>query len=198
MLPVYLIGYMASGKSTVGRLLADMLGWTFVDLDDAFLAVNGYTTGEYITEFGLPAFRRKEKDLVERIADAATTDRVIYATGGGYPTYEDNMDCLRELGTSFYLRWSPEHLTDRLFLSGFDNRPLALQGMLSEEGDDDRERMLRFVTRQLAEREPYYRRANHIIDAPLETPDGEPGTYGPDNDQELATELATFIRNFLL
>lgn len=198
MLPVYLIGYMASGKSTVGRLLADMLGWTFVDLDDAFLAVNGYTTGEYITEFGLPAFRRKEKDLVETIADAATTDRIIYATGGGYPTYEDNMDCLRELGTSFYLRWSPEHLTDRLFLSGLDNRPIAAQGMQQAEGSTDRERMLAFVTRQLAEREPYYRQANYTIDAPLETPDGEPGIYGPDNDQELATELATFIRNFLL
>lgn len=189
-LPIYLIGYMASGKSTVGRLLADRLGWQFVDLDDAFLQIHGMTTGDYIRQFGVEDFRRKEKYVLEDIADAALTDHVIYATGGGYPTYEDNMECLRELGTSFYLRWSPEHLTDRLFLSGLDNRPIATKGMLSETGENEREKMLRFVTKQLAEREPYYAKANHILDAPLED------EYGPQNDEELADELELFIRNY--
>ncbi len=101
-LPVYLIGYMASGKSTVGRKLADRLGWQFVDLDDAFEQIHGLTTGEYIRVHGLADFRIKEKYVVEDLADAATTDHIIYATGGGYPTYEDNMECLRELGTSSY------------------------------------------------------------------------------------------------
>ena len=53
LLPVYLIGYMASGKTTAGKLLAEKLGWHFVDLDDAFLEINGYTTGEYISQFGM-------------------------------------------------------------------------------------------------------------------------------------------------
>ena len=190
-LPVYLIGYMASGKSTVGRLLADKLGWQFVDLDEAFLQIHGMSTGDYIRTYGLEDFRRKEKYVLEDLADAETTDKIIYATGGGYPTYEDNMDCLRELGTSFYLRWSPEHLTDRLFLSGLENRPVAQEGMEKETGADERERMLNFVTKQLAEREPFYAKANHILDAPLED------EYGPQNDEELADELELFIRNYL-
>ena len=45
-LPIYLIGYMASGKTTVGKILANKLGWSFVDLDDAFEELYGYTTGE--------------------------------------------------------------------------------------------------------------------------------------------------------
>lgn len=190
-LPIYLIGYMASGKSTVGQLLAQRLGWTFVDLDEAFAEIHGYTTGEYITKFGIEDFRHREKYVVEDLADAATTDHVIYATGGGYPTYEDNMECLRELGTSFYLRWSPEHLTDRLFLSGLDNRPIAQWGMQNAPGENDREKMLHFVTEQLALREPFYRQANYTIDAPIED------EYGPQNDDEIADEIALFIQNYL-
>lgn len=189
-LPIYLVGYMASGKSTVGRLLADKLGWKFVDLDDAFLQIHGYTTAEYIREYGLDDFRRKEKYVVEDLADAATSDKIIYATGGGYPTYEDNMECLAELGTSFYLRWSPEHLTDRLFLSGIEQRPVAEQGMQRAAGANEREKMLNFVSLQLREREPYYRKASYTIDAPLED-------YGTENDEEIAEELYTFIRNYM-
>lgn len=177
-LPVYLVGYMASGKSTVGRLLADKLGWQFVDLDDAFLQIHGYTTGEYIQKYGLEEFRVKEKWVVEDVADAATTDHIIYATGGGYPTWGDNMDCLRELGTSFYLRWSPEHLLDRLRISGIENRPLAQLDM-------------EFIRQQLSERESFYRKANHVIDCPIED------EYGPQNDEEIAEELALFIQNYL-
>ena len=127
---------MASGKTTVGRLLAKKLGWHFVDLDDAFLEINGLTTGEYIEKYGIELFRKQEKDCVERLSELPI-QKVIYATGGGYPCWEDNMDCLLELGTSFYLRWTPEQLTKRLFLSGLDNRPLAVQGMKAQQGKND-------------------------------------------------------------
>ena len=108
-LPIYLVGYMGAGKTTAGRLLAEKLGWHFVDLDEAFKEIHGYTTAEYIRTFGIEDFRKKEKYVVEDIADAAPFEKVIYATGGGYPCWEDNMDCLRELGTSIYIRWKPEH-----------------------------------------------------------------------------------------
>ena len=52
-LPIYLVGYMGSGKTTAGRLLAEKLGWHFVDLDEAFEHIHGYTTAEYIRTFGL-------------------------------------------------------------------------------------------------------------------------------------------------
>ena len=61
MTPVYLLGYMAAGKSTVGRLSAKQLHWHFVDLDEAFETMHGFSTTEYIREYGIEAFRQKEK-----------------------------------------------------------------------------------------------------------------------------------------
>lgn len=155
---------MASGKTTVGKILADKLGWPFVDLDDAFAEINGYTTAEYIRTYGLEAFRKKEKECVEDLADL-DIQRVIYATGGGYPCWEDNMECLLELGTSFYLRWTPQQLTERLFLSGIEQRPVAENGMQQAPGDTQQEKMLAFVHAHLAERDPIYSQANYVIQA---------------------------------
>ena len=185
-LPVYLIGYMASGKSTVGRLLAERLGWHFVDLDDAFLEINGLTTGEYIERYGIERFRKQEKDCVERLSELPI-QKVIYATGGGYPCWEDNMECLLELGTSFYLRWTPEQLTERLFLSGLENRPVARRGMDASEGKTEQEKMLSFVRHHLSERASYYEHAHYIIDAPKE--------LHPDNDKEIAEKIYQLITN---
>lgn len=184
-LPVYLIGYMASGKTTVGKLLAQKLGWAFVDIDDAFEELYGYTTGEYIRKYGLEAFRHKEKNCVEMLSELPV-QKVIYATGGGYPCWEDNMECLKELGTSFYLRWKPEQLTERLFLSGIEHRPVAKEGMLAAEGQTEREKMLNFVSRHLAERRDYYEQADFIIDAPEQLHES--------NDELLAEQICTLIR----
>ena len=96
--PIYLIGYMGAGKTTVGRLLADRLGWHFVDLDEAFHEIHGLSPADYIRKYGIEAFRRKEKYVVEDLAELPI-EKVVYATGGGYPCWEDNMECLKELGT---------------------------------------------------------------------------------------------------
>jgi len=157
--PVYLIGYMGAGKTTAGRLLAEKLGWHFVDLDKAFYEIHGYTTAEYIRQFGLEDFRKKEKYVVEDLADQVPFDNVIYATGGGYPCWEDNMDCLRELGTSIYIRWRPEHLAKRLSLTDLSERPV-LQGRTEKE-------LLEFIAPQLEAREPFYSRAHHILDVEI-------------------------------
>ena len=121
--PVYLIGYMGAGKTTVGRLLADKLGWHFVDLDEAFHEIHGLSPADYIRTYGIEAFRKKEKYVVEDLAELPI-EKVVYATGGGYPCWEDNMECLKELGTSFYLRWHPHHLAQRLALTDLNERPL--------------------------------------------------------------------------
>ena len=122
-LPIYLIGYMGAGKTTVGRLLAEKLGWHFVDLDDAFAEINGLSPQQYINKYGIEAFRRREKDCVETLSELPI-QKVIYATGGGYPCWEDNMECLKELGTSIYLRWQNRHLARRIELSGIEHRPI--------------------------------------------------------------------------
>lgn len=154
--PIYLIGYMGAGKTTAGRILADKLGWHFVDLDDAFEQIHGYTPAEYIREFGIEDFRRKEKYVLEDLAELPI-EKVIYATGGGYPCWEDNMDCLKELGTSIYLRWKPEHLAKRLMLTDLSERPI-LQGKTEEE-------LLACILPQLEAREPFYARADIIINS---------------------------------
>lgn len=157
-LPIYLIGYMAAGKSTVGRLLAERLGWHFVDLDEAFAEIHGQTPAEYIREHGIEDFRKKEKYVVEDLAELPI-DKVIYATGGGYPCWENNMECLAELGTSIYLKWEPHHLAQRLMLTDLSTRPI-LQGRTEEE-------LLQFITPQLQAREPFYMKADYVIQAPV-------------------------------
>ena len=156
MTPIYLVGYMGAGKSTVGRLLADKLGWYFVDLDETFAHMYQLSPADYIRQYGIDAFRRKEKYVLEDIADMSPYDNVVYATGGGYPTYEDNMACLRELGISFYLRWTPRNIVKRLMLTDLSDRPV-LQGRTEEE-------LLAFIEPQLEAREPFYEQANHIFD----------------------------------
>ena len=177
MMPIYLIGYMAAGKTTVGKLLAELLGWRFVDLDDAFYQIHGYTTAEYIRQFGIEDFRKKEKYVVEDIADMSPFDNVVYATGGGYPCYEDNMECLHELGTSFYLRWTAEDLVKRLMLTDLSQRPV-LQGRTEDE-------LMTFVAPQLQAREPYYLQADYTIDAP---------GFIPEADQIIAEQICQLVK----
>ena len=176
-LPIYLIGYMGAGKTTVGRILSERLGWHFVDLDEAFAEIHGHTPAEYIRQHGIEEFRRKEKYVVEDLAELPI-ETVIYATGGGYPCWEDNMECLAELGTSIYLKWTPEHLAQRLMLTDLSQRPI-LQGRSEEE-------LLQFIMPQLEAREPFYMKANYVVEAPVKE-------IAEEDDKNIAEQLWKLI-----
>ena len=178
--PIYLIGYMGAGKTTAGRILANKLGWYFVDLDNAFEEIHGLSPAEYIRQYGIEDFRRKEKYVVEDLADASPVEKVIYATGGGYPAWEDNMECLKELGTSIYLRWKPEHLARRLSLTDLSERPV-LQGKNEAE-------LLACILPQLEAREPFYEQADIIYNVPFEELDES-------NDEQIAEYLCQLIKS---
>ncbi len=118
-----------------------------------------------------------EKDCVEQLSELPIQN-VIYATGGGYPCWEDNMECLKELGTSIYLRWSNKHLAERIELSGTEQRPI-LQDKHGKE-------LLDFVAWQMSGREEYYAQADYIVDAPFFAPAAEA-------DEEIAEYLYNLI-----
>jgi shikimate kinase len=178
-LPIYLIGYMGAGKTTAGKLLAQKLGWHFVDSDDAFREIHGLSTADYIRQYGLEDFRKKEKYVAEDLAELPI-EKVVYATGGGYPCWEDNMECLKELGTSIYLKWNPEHLAQRLMLTDLSTRPV-LQGRTEEE-------LLTFITPQLEARDPFYMKADYIIEAPVKA-------IAAEDDQHIAEIIYELIQN---
>ncbi len=184
--PIYLIGYMGAGKTTAGRMLADKLGWHFVDLDKAFEEIHSYTPAEYIREFGIEAFRRKEKYVLEDLAELPI-EKVIYATGGGYPCWEDNMECLKELGTSIYLRWKPEHLAKRLMLTDLSERPV-LQGKTEAE-------LLACILPQLEAREPFYAQADIIVDVPLSADNNQLVAISETDDEKIAEYLCQLIKS---
>jgi shikimate kinase len=168
---------MAAGKTTVGRLLAQHLGWHFVDLDEAFAEIHSQTPAEFIREYGIEEFRKKEKYVVEDLAELPI-EKVIYATGGGYPCWEDNMECLAELGTSIYLKWDPHHLVKRLMLTDLSTRPV-LQGRTEEE-------LLDFITPQLVAREPFYMKADYVVEAPVKD-------IAEEDDKNIAEQLWKLI-----
>lgn len=107
----YLIGFMGSGKTHWGRLLAERLQWPFVDLDAAIEAREGLTVGEIFERFGEAHFRRAEAECLRQTA--VWPDAVV-ATGGGTPCYYDNMDWMNRTGLTVFLDAPIEQLIARL------------------------------------------------------------------------------------
>ena len=152
MAPIFLVGFMGSGKSRIGRELAAHLGREFIDLDRLVEQRVGPLVPFFKKE-GEDAFRELERD--ELLALKGVTDAVI-ATGGGTPFHMDNMDRMLEDGVVVYLDLPPAVLQDRLIRKGKD-RPLLFG--LDDAGIRSRVQAL------LTEREPGYRRARVVIDA---------------------------------
>ena len=150
--PVFLIGFMGSGKTTWGKKLANALSVPFIDLDHELVNKIGMSIPEYFQLHGEVKFRELEKEML-----LEQENRVgIISTGGGTPCYFDNMDWLLNHGTVLYLKHSPKSLFNRLSNSDIKKRP-ALQGLQGEA-------LLTFIDSKLNERAIYYDRAHIVID----------------------------------
>jgi shikimate kinase len=117
---VVLVGLMGSGKSTVGRLLAERLACDFVDTDDQVEQATGSTVNELFATHGEASFRRYELDSLTR--SLARPTPAVIATGGGVVTTTDARRALRHAAMVVWLRASPEALAERL--DDDDTRPL--------------------------------------------------------------------------
>lgn len=128
MASIILIGFMAAGKSTVGKRLAQKLNLPFVDLDDLIVEELGETIASYFSTHGEAAFREVESQI---LAENMQKNQVI-ATGGGVVTSARNRRLLQNAPHVFYLTGTPEELLKRLKNDQKNVRPLALKNNSEE------------------------------------------------------------------
>lgn len=150
---IFLIGYMAAGKTTVGKRLAQALGWSFVDLDLFMENRFRKSVSEIFKEKGEGGFREIEHTVLQEVAGF---ERTVISTGGGTPCHFDNMELMKRSGLTIYLQVSAEELSARLNVCK-NTRPLLK--------DKTPEEMLRYVSGHLAERVDFYRQSGYICDA---------------------------------
>lgn len=116
---IALVGFMGTGKSTVGRLLARELNWSFVDVDDAIVETAGCSIPDIFSQHGESGFRELERTALLAILQGANQ---IISCGGGIVTVPDNIDSLQKQCTTLCLTASPDALYARV--KGDSNRPL--------------------------------------------------------------------------
>lgn len=153
MRKIVLIGYMASGKTTMGKILAVKLGISHVDLDDLIQKETKLPIENIFSEKGEIYFRKNEHTLFKKLVESK--ESLIISTGGGTPCYADNHLFLNGEGViSIYLKASIDLLYDRL-LTEKSKRPLV--------ADKNKEELKEFIAKQLFERSYYYNKATFKI-----------------------------------
>lgn len=144
---IILIGFMGSGKSSIGKLLAEKLGWPHWDTDEILAARAGKTVAEIFRQRGEAAFREMEDQLLQELS---ADDRRVLTTGGGIVLCPENRRRLRSLGKVVWLRVDREVLVQRLL--GDSTRPL-----LRTEGP------AATIAQLLQAREAFYEEAAHFV-----------------------------------
>ena len=151
---IVLLGYMASGKSTIGMLLSKALSMPFIDLDAYIESKEKSTIKAIFKTKGEIYFRKIEHAY---LSDLLSSEKdFVLSLGGGTPCYANNMDSIlkAQQTTSFYLQASISLLVERL-IKGRENRP-----MVKEIGD---EKLGEYVAKHLFERRFFYEQALHKI-----------------------------------
>lgn len=144
---------MGSGKSSMGRMLAELAGLPFVDMDEVVEKVAGMGISAIFNTMGEAHFRDIEHEVLLNLIEG---EPAVIATGGGVPCFQDHMELMKTAGTVVYMRATPDELFE--WLEEFKgDRPL-LQGL---HGNALKE----WITAELSLREPYYLQADLSIEA---------------------------------
>jgi len=151
---LYLVGYMGTGKTTVGKSLAEKLNRSFVDVDEFIENRYHHTIASIFEEKGEMGFREIERRALQEISEFENT---VVSTGGGLPCFFDNMDVMNRTGITIYLKASVDDLLARLNLNK-QKRPL-IEGKSSEE-------LQEFIELNLKKRESFYNQAAMVVDVP--------------------------------
>ncbi|MDX9748612.1 MAG: shikimate kinase [Paludibacter sp.] len=163
---IFLVGYMGSGKSAMGRLLAKRFNFSFVDLDHYIEGKYHKTIAQLFQDEGEATFREKEKSCLREVGEFENT---VIATGGGAPCFFDSMEYMNRQGLTIYLRLQPEQLVDRLQKGKAGVRPL-INGKSPED-------LLVFIRSMLEKRSAFYEMAQRIIEG---------------NDEEITRQINDF------
>lgn len=150
---VFLIGFMGSGKTTIGKKLASYLKYEFIDLDRLIELRAGMSIANFFDMHGEQAFRELEMEVLR---NTAISGNAIIATGGGAPCYRDNMEWMNAEGLTAYLSLPAKALANRLEHSKAE-RPL-IRNLRGEE-------LVKFISDKLAGREEYYKKARFEVSA---------------------------------
>ena len=176
MKPIFLIGYMGSGKTTLGRALAKEMECDFIDLDNFIEGRFRRTIKDIFAERGEEGFRKIEHNLLEEVAEFQD---VIIACGGGTPCHYNNMDIMNSSGLAIYLTTPTSILLARLSLP----QHKAKRPIIANKTDEE---LKSFIEKNLIERDPFYNKAKMKFDATkIET---------AEETIETAKELAEIIK----
>jgi shikimate kinase len=154
---IFLVGFMGCGKSYVGRNLAPLLDFDYVDIDKYIEEKEALTISEIFEQKGEAYFREQENKFIK---DLNTDTNLVVSTGGGAPCFNNNMQLMNEKGLTVYLNRSKALVIPRL-LKGQYKRPLIAK-LTQEE-------LEQFYDERLESRKAFYEQANlHVGDANVE------------------------------
>lgn len=159
---IYLTGFMTSGKSTLGQILANVLGWNFYDLDKELEKDEGQKVSEIFETKGEKYFRKIESVKLEQLSKS---DNSIIALGGGTLINDDNLKIILQTGKLVYLKVTPEIIYKRI--KNKIDRPLFRDFVLA---GNSKEQFIKKIEGMLEERNKYYNKADiffNVDDSPI-------------------------------
>jgi shikimate kinase len=152
MKKIFLIGLPGSGKTTIGKQLAERLKLSFVDLDKAIESTVGKKVEEIFKEKSEPGFRKLESEVLQQYCQQS--EIFVMATGGGAPCFSDNIQVMKKSGTVIFLDVPPKTISDRII------HEVAHRPILKHETPDSLKDRIEFLRSQ---RISFYKQAHHTI-----------------------------------